>query len=187
MARALYAHEKVVVVDDFLSSLDIATQKHVWEHVFGPKGLLRRNKAAVIVVTHSGKTDMRGTNHTILIFVANFFKDADQIIAMEECKIVYQGSFADFPAAADLPDIFQLKEKDASTESVDSKVQTKRLQDAGAIISEKEKADLLQSGDSKLYWYYLRSIGWKYALIYLSLEFATTFLITFSRECLLVD
>lgn len=123
----------------------------------------------------------------MLTVAANFFKDADQIIAMEGCKVAYQGPFANFPAAADLPNTFQLKEKDASAESVDTKAQKKRLQDAGAIVSEKEKADLLQSGDSKLYWYYLRSIGWKYALIYLSLEFATTGLITFSREYFLTD
>lgn len=103
---------------------------------------------------------------------------------MEDCKIAYQGSFASLPAREDLPNTFKLKEKSVSTASLDTKAQTKRLQDAGAIVSDKDKGNLLQSGDRKLYWYYFKSIGWKYATIYLFLEFSKTVLTTFSRKSL---
>lgn len=55
LARALYSRKKLVIADDILSSLDIATQKHVWTNVFGSEGLFQRNQSAVIIATHSRK------------------------------------------------------------------------------------------------------------------------------------
>lgn len=42
-------------IDDVLSGLDWATQRHVWTRVFGPSGLLRKNNATVILATHTCK------------------------------------------------------------------------------------------------------------------------------------
>ncbi|KAI5924553.1 ABC transporter-like protein [Camillea tinctor] len=52
IARAVYARTSMVVFDDGLSGLDAATKEHVFENVFGPRGLLRRLGSTVILFTH---------------------------------------------------------------------------------------------------------------------------------------
>ncbi len=54
MARALYAREEVLILDDIFSGLDSATEDRVFEQVFGSNGLLRQQGATVIVATHAG-------------------------------------------------------------------------------------------------------------------------------------
>lgn len=54
LARAIYARKRVLFADDIFSGLDTGTRDHVWGHVFGPMGLLRRSHTTVILVTHTG-------------------------------------------------------------------------------------------------------------------------------------
>ena len=44
-----------MVVDDVLSGLDWATQRHVWNRVFSQNGLFRKSRSTVILATHACK------------------------------------------------------------------------------------------------------------------------------------
>ncbi|PYH35599.1 P-loop containing nucleoside triphosphate hydrolase protein [Aspergillus neoniger CBS 115656] len=49
IARAIYSRRKLLIMDDVLSALDIITAKKVSVRAFGPQGLCKRHKVAVIL------------------------------------------------------------------------------------------------------------------------------------------
>lgn len=55
LARAVYAKKEIAIFDDVFSGLDHTTAQHVFSHVFGPEGLLRRHSTTIVLATHSGK------------------------------------------------------------------------------------------------------------------------------------
>ncbi|KAJ6782762.1 hypothetical protein PWT90_06010 [Aphanocladium album] len=155
LARAVFAAPPVFVIDDIFSSLDQKTQIHVWEHVFGPTGLARRLGSAVVIATHS----------------LRIIQKADHVVVMDKCRIARQGPYTAVADAASLPqDVSGADTEDGPPIQKASAAEDKT--DAAAT-KEKEINDqidnLLHSqGDTSLYWYYLKSIGWKYAIIALS-------------------
>lgn len=52
LARALYLHADLFIFDDVFSGLDAKIEEHVFSHVFGPSGLLRKRNATVVLSTH---------------------------------------------------------------------------------------------------------------------------------------
>lgn len=66
IARAVYARTKLALFDDSLSALDAPTSAHVFTHVFGSQGILRRNGAAVILATHDWKYLAAADNAVVL-------------------------------------------------------------------------------------------------------------------------
>jgi ATP-binding cassette subfamily C (CFTR/MRP) protein 1 len=56
IARAVYARKRIAVFDDVLSGLDNGTEDQVFENVFGPTGLLRRENTTVVLATHAGNS-----------------------------------------------------------------------------------------------------------------------------------
>ncbi|KFX95375.1 hypothetical protein O988_05811 [Pseudogymnoascus sp. VKM F-3808] len=77
LARALYLHTDLLVLDDIFSGLDADTEEQVFRLVFGPDGLLRRRRSTVVLCTHS----------------IRHLPAADHIIALGDGTIVEQGSF----------------------------------------------------------------------------------------------
>ncbi|KAJ5968959.1 multidrug resistance protein MDR [Penicillium viridicatum] len=75
IARAVYARTKLALFDDSLSALDVSTSAHVFTHVFGSQGILRRNGTAVILATHDWK----------------YLADADNAVIFHDGKIREQG------------------------------------------------------------------------------------------------
>jgi len=53
LARAVYSRPHIVILDDVLSALDVTTQGHVVERLFGQTGLFRRLKSTVLLVSHA--------------------------------------------------------------------------------------------------------------------------------------
>jgi ABC-type transporter Mla maintaining outer membrane lipid asymmetry ATPase subunit MlaF len=53
LARAIYARQKTVVLDDVFSGMDAHTADVVSSRLLGRDGLLRKTHATVIVATHS--------------------------------------------------------------------------------------------------------------------------------------
>lgn len=78
LARALYLHSELLVLDDIFSGLDADTEEEVFRKVFGPDGLLRRRRATVLLCTHS----------------IRHLPAADHIIALGNNSVVEQGSYA---------------------------------------------------------------------------------------------
>lgn len=44
-----------MILDDVLTGLDRATERHMLDTIFGPDGLLKKLKSTVILATNSGK------------------------------------------------------------------------------------------------------------------------------------
>lgn len=55
LARAVYARRKIVILDDVLSGLDLATENHVFHALFGERGLCRGVGSSVVLVSSSGE------------------------------------------------------------------------------------------------------------------------------------
>jgi ATP-binding cassette subfamily C (CFTR/MRP) protein 1 len=54
LARAVYNRKPIVIQDDVLKGLDANTYTKGFGAIIGPRGLLRRNRIAVILATHNG-------------------------------------------------------------------------------------------------------------------------------------
>ncbi|KAF9997077.1 Multidrug resistance-associated protein 1 [Entomortierella chlamydospora] len=77
LARAAYDNADIYLLDDPLSAVDAHVDRHLWDNLIGPSGLLR-DKARVLV-TH-------GIHH---------LKDVDQIVVLKEGSIVEQGHYGE--------------------------------------------------------------------------------------------
>ncbi|ORY04586.1 metal resistance protein YCF1 [Basidiobolus meristosporus CBS 931.73] len=75
LARAVYARADVYLLDDPLSAVDAHVGRHIFDHVIGPKGLLRTK--ARIFVTHA----------------IAYIKDANQVIMLRDGQIIEKGGF----------------------------------------------------------------------------------------------
>ncbi|KAK7006728.1 P-loop containing nucleoside triphosphate hydrolase protein [Favolaschia claudopus] len=148
LARAVYARAPWTLLDDTFSSLDAETEKHVFEGLFGLKGLLR-NKS-VVLVTHNSR-HLRSAND-ILIFKAG--------------SIEYHGSVDDIVAAgyefAQEPHHQKEQETDAKVKDTEVPLKSK------AHVAEKERAEAPIAAPSlgfTPYIFWLRMAGWRGALI----------------------
>lgn len=96
---------------------------------------------------------------------------------MDQCRIARQGPYA--TVADQEPLLAQSRNAGAAGDdkpTVEEAAATDSTLDAAASKEKEIKQqidDLVQSqGDTSLYWYYFKSIGWKYGLV--SLSFATS-------------
>ncbi|PVH85137.1 putative multidrug resistance protein [Cadophora sp. DSE1049] len=158
LARAVYARRSVVVLDDVFSAIDGKTEALIVERLFGTSGLFKNLGCTVILATHAIK-------HLPL---------ADNILILgADGSMIEQGTFEELrnrdselinsvlnqeqpqpPTNDDLPDEEEVHEH-KSPFAVKAKP-----------ASDNETADLTRRiGDLSVYNYYLKSIGWKIALI----------------------
>lgn len=77
IARALFARPEIAIFDDVFSGLDLKTEEHVFNQVFGPQGLLKQIRATVVLCTHS-------ISHLAV---------ADNVIALGNETVIEQGTF----------------------------------------------------------------------------------------------
>lgn len=56
LARAVYSRQPLVLLDDVFSGMDARTVYTVARGLLGVTGLLRKNKATVIIATHNRKS-----------------------------------------------------------------------------------------------------------------------------------
>ncbi|KAF9347394.1 Multidrug resistance-associated protein 1 [Mortierella sp. AD094] len=77
LARAAYDNADIYLLDDPLSAVDAHVDRHLWDNLIGPSGLLR-DKTRVLV-TH-------GIHH---------LKEVDQIVVLKEGSIVEQGHYGE--------------------------------------------------------------------------------------------
>lgn len=75
MARAVYRKADIYLLDDPLSAVDNHVQIHLFTDCIGPKGVLAKEKATRILVTHQ----------------IHFLKNVDWLIVMNDGKIMAQG------------------------------------------------------------------------------------------------
>ncbi|RAK90075.1 P-loop containing nucleoside triphosphate hydrolase protein [Aspergillus costaricaensis CBS 115574] len=145
LCRAIYSRRRLVILDDVFSGLDSNNIRTISTRLFGPNGYFRRPGMTVLLATH--------TEH--------LFQYADEIVVLEECRIVQTGSF---------DDVMQLS-KPASTESPVSTVGTadhtaSATQDGDELSNTAAKpsapdspSPLRREGTWSVYKYYFRRAG----------------------------
>lgn len=154
LARALYLQADLLIFDDVFSGLDAETEEHVFSHVFGPHGLLRRRGATVVLCTHS----------------VRHLPAADQIIKLENGTISAQGSFDQLNDHQDLHQIGS-SQKPVSTSSkmllstpelpipVASSVNSPTPSTPTLVTEDARKV-----GDRMVYKHYIKSMGGRLAI-----------------------
>jgi ABC-type multidrug transport system fused ATPase/permease subunit len=163
LARALYLHTDLLVLDDIFSGLDAGTEDKVFRRVFGPSGLLRQRQATVVLCTHS----------------INHLPAADYIIALGNSSIAEQGTFDDLMSRRGYVHrlrSWELSGRSSSEEpSSDHTAEGPKNSTAHRVEPQSSTLDsttdsLRQDGDKTVYKHYLKSMGW--VLAGLSLFFA---------------
>ncbi|KAL5362924.1 P-loop containing nucleoside triphosphate hydrolase protein [Aspergillus floccosus] len=66
LARAVYADSTIILLDDPLSSMDQMTGNHIFTHLLGPDGLLRRRNTTVVCVM-STDNHLSSADHVIVL------------------------------------------------------------------------------------------------------------------------
>ncbi|CCF40634.1 ABC transporter [Colletotrichum higginsianum] len=151
LARAVYSRKPVFVVDDALSGLDVATRNHVWNGLFEPDGLVRQYGASIILTTHS----------------LDYLSSANNVVILgDDGHIANQGTFDSMRSSTYLENLsIDINRRDDATslgdiDPLESKKQDRPPKNDAEIDPEQ---DLLRTaGDTTLYWYYFKSIGWQY-------------------------
>ncbi|KAL7944723.1 P-loop containing nucleoside triphosphate hydrolase protein [Trichoderma barbatum] len=166
LARALYSRKPVLIADDIFSGLDPESRRHIWTQVFGPSGILRRQKATVILATHT----------------LEYIQDAEHIIILENGRIAHQGTFNELCDTVAILKSQQSKEDDSTSDDASNEVEQK-LPSIRRQEPEAEEAENLaqRMGDSSLYAYYFKSIGWKLGLGALLFSITEQFLAQFAQ------
>ncbi|KFA48354.1 hypothetical protein S40293_04500 [Stachybotrys chartarum IBT 40293] len=141
LARALYSRRRLLLLDDVLTGLDTKTEQWVMDRVFGSTGLIRQAGMTVVLATHSARHAYKADQVIILSAHGNILEQgAPGNIASIETKV------------QDLSDV-----KSTAQSSDTANIMTANSDDLGREM----RADLSrQVGDTRLYGYYFKSLGW---------------------------
>ncbi|XP_072025400.1 ATP-binding cassette sub-family C member 9-like [Amphiura filiformis] len=166
VARSLYSHIGLVLLDDPLSALDVHVGSHLFEH--GILGMLIKEKRTVILVTHQ----------------LQYLRYAAKVIVMKDGRISQQGSFQEVTGQdPELHNQWMDAVSDSDTESLeykmDASLQQERQQLESLVKSMSMSNDFVTShGDSevgklisaeemesgsisaRVYLYYMNAMGW---------------------------
>ncbi|EKV04366.1 ABC transporter, putative [Penicillium digitatum PHI26] len=139
IARAVYAREKLLLLDDVFSGLDGKTEEHLLDNLFGPGGLLRETETTVIIATHAVQR----------------LAYADQIIILDsEGHIADEGASSKVIAIAKEM-VYSASKKDQSAgPSLDSGPDISRMQS----VEEGPTGQARRTGDTAVYKYYIQTV-----------------------------
>ncbi|KAJ5383032.1 hypothetical protein N7517_000943 [Penicillium concentricum] len=168
LARAVYARRKIMILDDALSGLDATTENHIFHSLLGPRGLLKEIESSVLITSSSVKR----------------LPYSDHIIVLETGgRISEQGSFASLNKTGGYVSSFGLG-------LPDWEYKPKRFSDSPSYssfdpiqkenelsIEEPEHHD--RGGDLGIYTYYINTIGWLPAIIFMVAMAGFVFCISF--------
>ncbi|KAJ5714086.1 multidrug resistance-associated protein [Penicillium malachiteum] len=159
LARALYARRKLLLLDDIFSALDKKTKMTIISRLFGADGLLRKANVTVILVTHENLRMFPADQ--IYILSDGYFRRKES----SEGDI-YQG------VALDVVETEEFEESPALGQD-----------DKAALICEANEIDDLKRarGDSAIYKYYLRYVGWPNAVIFVLFVMMNVFSATYGQ------
>ncbi|KAJ5656628.1 hypothetical protein N7507_008578 [Penicillium longicatenatum] len=156
LARALYLQSELLILDDVFSGLDADTEEHVFRHVFGEDGLLRRRDSTVVLCTHS----------------IRHLPFADYIIALVDGIVKEQGTFDHLSTSQGYIQRLGLKgnldrepcEKPAPKHGATLQSQPTRVVKttvgSGTTTLSADAIALRQVGDTTVYKHYFKSMGW---------------------------
>jgi ATP-binding cassette subfamily C (CFTR/MRP) protein 1 len=155
LARAIYARKMVLLLDDVLSGLDDATGQAVVQEVLGLRGICRKHGMAVVIVTHATK----------------YMQLANQVIILDR-----NGNVQDPCPPKDLASredfLQELGPQYARNAAQTSQIEPARKSEPSAPAAKLQdmQQDLARrTGDFTVYKYYIQSLGWGNAAVFLVL------------------
>ncbi|CCT61438.1 related to multidrug resistance protein [Fusarium fujikuroi IMI 58289] len=142
IARALYlADAELLIFDDVLSGLDARTSDHLFRHVFGRDGVLRRHGATVVLCTHNPQ-HFQAADYAIRI-------SSDGDVTAEKPSGDGTLSNTDLGFASE----------PAPTEGLASTTDPTSSQASPTVAMTTEEAEARKLGDRSVFSYYIRTIG----------------------------
>ncbi|KAF4526522.1 hypothetical protein B566_EDAN005889 [Ephemera danica] len=154
LARAAYSKREIYLLDDPLSAVDSRVAKHLFEHVIGPRGLLKEKTR--VLVTH-------GVTH---------LHEADVVVVMENGYVTEMGTYAELIARggafANLVSQHlheRNDEEDDQQQSDDEEKENEKGEDSELIAKSKEskliEAEKAETGKVSwsVYGHYLGAVG----------------------------
>lgn len=162
LARAVYARRKLLLLDDIFSALDRKTKTTIIARLLGVDGLLRTANSTIVLVTHESMTPSNVFFCHILranTLAVEQLPCAHQLYVLSDGRLhreepregnVYQEMGPDPVEAEELTEFPELA-----------------TEDKAAMISDANEIDGLRraAGDSAVYKYYSRYVGWTNAMI----------------------
>ncbi|TGO56919.1 hypothetical protein BELL_1374g00010 [Botrytis elliptica] len=151
LARAVYAKNEFIILDDVFSGLDPETEEQVFKRLFGKQGLFQEMGTTIILVTHA----------------VHRLAYSDYIIALDQSsQIIEQGAFDYLKTSGGYVENLDARHRseERDSEEVDAKATTQKQSPFATV----ENDDLMngvadlnrQTGDASVYQYYFASIGW---------------------------
>ncbi|KAE8149908.1 P-loop containing nucleoside triphosphate hydrolase protein [Aspergillus avenaceus] len=159
LARAVYSRRKLLLLDDIFSSLDRETKTTIIARLFGADGLLRKSNSTVVLVAHEVQQ----------------LPCADQMYVLEDGHLRPQEPYGGTAYKEML--------SDAADAEGSSRFPGLAIEDKATMISTANKIDDLRrvAGDSAVYMYYLRHVGWTNAVIFVFFVTMNVFSSTYSQ------
>ncbi|TQV93218.1 ABC multidrug transporter [Cordyceps javanica] len=145
LARAIFAREDIIILDDTLSALDASTQRHITNSLFGPNGLFKELGTTVVLITHT----------------IQYLPLADHIIILDaKGGVAEQGAWNVLRAGTGYTSKIVLGHDNKEAEDL----APDRIKFGDGVLQELEKSDDIHqttraTGDVTLYKYYFSAIG----------------------------
>ncbi|CZS88754.1 related to multidrug resistance protein [Rhynchosporium graminicola] len=160
LARAVFARCDIILLDDTFSGLDGETEQTVFDHLLGPKGLMRHLKTTVVLVSNSSQ----------------YFQIAEHVVVLGDNKIMIQGDWQTMKTNAKAIAKFSSPKHDDEEHVLSQNYDRLRAQ---TTARDEAEIDLSrQTGDSSLYSYYFSFIGFGKILALVATAFTYSFFIT---------
>lgn len=149
-----------MLLDDIFSGLDPVTEENIFQSLLGADGILRQESITVVLATHA----------------VHLLPSTDLLVVLGDSgTITYQGTPANLPPnLVSLRDASNVGEK-RSPQMDDSSMGASSLHLEDIEISLNPELTTIdagttdasrQTGDLRVYWYYLKTMGLKHALLF---------------------
>ncbi|KAK0706203.1 P-loop containing nucleoside triphosphate hydrolase protein [Lasiosphaeria miniovina] len=166
LARAVYARRELVLLDDALSGLDVATENHVFHSLLGGNGLLRE-LGATVVLASSSAARLPYADHVVVLSPSGTIAAQGSYAALNDAG-GYVSSFAlpraDWAGVA--ADTVDDGSSSSCTDFDEERDGTSLGESAPPRDDEPEPDTSRQMGDVQIYVYYVRSVGWWASLVF---------------------
>lgn len=149
-----------MLLDDIFSGLDPVTEETIFQSLLGVNGILRQESITVILATHA----------------VHLLPSTDLLVVLGDSgTITYQGTPANLP-----PNLVSMRDVSAVGEKHDSQTDDSSIGEFSADLEDIEislNPELptidaattdasRQTGDLRVYWYYLKTMGLKHTLLF---------------------
>lgn len=176
LARALYARKPFLAIDDMLAGLDNATEKVVFDRVFGRNGLLRQTNATIVLATHA----------------TYYARYTDRVIFLSDGKIAEEGTYQELIernvnfqalnscATEEVPET-ELTNRIDESSKIPEKLASPQLQ---TIVEEDDEEDAnRRAGDRRSLMFFLKAVGPLHVCLYWGLLTLVTVVTQIQCKC----